>query len=184
MVTGKKRGRLRCCAAAALGLLAAAEVLLFCLPAAHRGCPVEQLTDAYRFYILCTATGESFPMDLYSRGEDPAAAEDTHSIVLSIQDKASGSAVFLLKSPGRASGLLLAQRGDGKTLPPEEPYCASCLPAIAAAVEQSGLPAFVLYDRGAGVFYPVDGLPAALGGYLCETTLAENGYQVAIAWAG
>lgn len=185
MATNKKRNRIFLgCAAAALGLLAALLFRLLRPAGTPRKCPIEQLGEAYRFYVVCTATGESCPMDLYSRGEDPAAAEDTHSIVLSGQDKTGGNAVFILKSPGRASGLMLLQRGEADVSLPGDLYCAACLSGIAAAAGQSDLPAFVLYDREEDVFYPIDGLPAALGGYLCETAPTENGYRVAITWAG
>lgn len=147
-------------------------------------CPLERISPAFRFYLICIPNGEAYPLDIFGRGDTFEDAEDTYSIILFGRDEASGSTLSVLKSPGRASALATLRRGDAPAVqPPDGLYCTGCLQKLTSAAAQSDLPTFILYDSDSQCVYSVDEFPRQLGDYRFEAISTETGYQIIVSWA-
>ena len=139
----------------------------------------EELQDqGYQGYILCTNTGELYPIDLYSDGEQPGDIGHGTLEMSGGYDEVSGSNFWCRKDPDnqigyisfyRDRGILSIQRMKGL-------LCDDCIEKIITSVyEESIIPEFAFIDPAQEAFYPIQEGTIEIGDYQLEIS---NGTQL------
>lgn len=137
-------------------------------------------------FLICTNTGESYPLDLFRNGEEPDAHYGGAELSFGY-DEISQTHLHITKSPGQKEGYAELYRKNGivsmhrmKNL-----FCDNCIQAILNIVSKQAIGEFVIFNPQEKVFYPIEaGTVTQIGDYTLETKSEKEGYKITIRYVG
>jgi hypothetical protein len=135
-----------------------------------------------RMFLVCTNTGQLYPLDLYEDGDGLDEHEPITRMTFGY-DEVSRTSLYISKSPNQGKGCAEIDYGGGivsvhrmKTL-----FCDDCIRSILNAVEHQPVMEFVLFDTKEEVFYPIDsGTTVQIGNYRLEIEYKNGDYEIMI----
>lgn len=144
------------------------EELASRIPNSADGCCAEQLPHTAQVYLVCTNTGEMYPLD--TGGADMGFAYDEiserNAYIMVGPDENSAAVTF---SQGR--GIVSVHRMKGL-------FCDSCIHKLLGAVENTLMPEFALLDPASMDYYPISEGTQTIGSYVLTVSYDSQGYAL------
>ena len=155
------------------------------IPNTANGCCAEQEYYSAQAYLICTNTGELYPLDIYDAGEDPSNKEYGYTSMRFAYDEVSetNAHIMLLPDENRSSVTFSQGRGIVSIHRMKGLFCDGCIDKILAAVDNNLMPEYVLFDPANMVYYSISEGTQAIGNYTLTTTYNSKDYEIEVVYA-
>lgn len=154
------------------------------IPNTADGCCAEQEHGCAQAYLVCTNTGELYPLDIFGAGEDPDSSEDGCISMRFAYDEISGTNAHMVFLPdenratitfGQGRGIVSVHRMKGL-------FCDGCIDKILAAADDSLMPEYVLFDPANMVYHAITEGTQTIGSDTLTIGYDEEGYKIEMAY--